>query len=52
MSLQHIIVPALHKNRFEIRDLFRETMDLPALTEEPTDLTALRAPICESVSCG
>ena len=35
----HIIVPALHKNRLEIRDLFRETMDLPALTEEPTDLT-------------
>jgi L-lactate dehydrogenase complex protein LldF len=35
----HIIVPALHKNRFEIRDLFRKTMELPELTEEPTDLT-------------
>ncbi len=35
----HIIVPALHKNRFEIRDLFRKTMALPELTEEPTDLT-------------
>ena len=35
----HIVVPALHKNRFEIRDLFRETMDLPELGDEPTDLT-------------
>jgi L-lactate dehydrogenase complex protein LldF len=35
----HIVVPALHKNRFEIRDIFRDTMSLPELTAEPEDLT-------------
>lgn len=35
----HIIVPALHKNRFEVRELFREKMDLPDLGNQPTDLT-------------
>ena len=35
----HIIVPALHKNRSQIRDLFREKMELPELGGEPTDLT-------------
>jgi len=36
----HIVVPALHKNRFEIRDIFRDKMSLPDLTTEPEDLTA------------
>ena len=36
----HIVVPALHKNRFEIRDIFRDKMDKPELTEQPEDLTA------------
>src|ERR1700761_8387399 len=36
----HIVVPALHKNRFEIRDIFREKMHLPDLAETPEDLTA------------
>ncbi|WP_254064691.1 LutB/LldF family L-lactate oxidation iron-sulfur protein, partial [Granulicella sp. S156] len=35
----HIVVPALHKNRFEIRDIFREKMRLPDLTDQPEDLT-------------
>jgi L-lactate dehydrogenase complex protein LldF len=35
----HIVVPALHKNRFEVRDIFRETMNLPDLTAEPEALT-------------
>jgi L-lactate dehydrogenase complex protein LldF len=36
----HIVVPALHRNRFEIRDIFRETMQRPELSEQPEDLTA------------
>jgi len=36
----HIVVPALHKNRVEIRDIFRATMQRPELTEQPEDLTA------------
>jgi L-lactate dehydrogenase complex protein LldF len=36
----HIVVPALHRNRFEVRDLFRERMARPELTAEPEDLTA------------
>jgi L-lactate dehydrogenase complex protein LldF len=36
----HIVVPALHKNRFEIRDIFRDKMSRPELTEQPEDLTA------------
>jgi L-lactate dehydrogenase complex protein LldF len=35
----HIVVPALHRNRFEVRDLFREKMGRPELTEEPEELT-------------
>lgn len=35
----HIVVPALHKNRVEIRDIFRKQMGLPELTEQPEDLT-------------
>ncbi|HEY0309187.1 MAG TPA: LutB/LldF family L-lactate oxidation iron-sulfur protein [Acidobacteriaceae bacterium] len=34
----HIVVPALHKNRFEIRDIFRKKMSLPHLTAEPEAL--------------
>jgi L-lactate dehydrogenase complex protein LldF len=35
----HIVVPALHKNRREIRDLFARTMNLPDLGDEPQELT-------------
>jgi L-lactate dehydrogenase complex protein LldF len=34
----HIIVPALHKNRFEVREIFREKMNLPDLGDQPVDL--------------
>ena len=36
----HIVVPALHRNRAEIRALFQETMRLDELGGEPQDLTA------------
>jgi L-lactate dehydrogenase complex protein LldF len=36
----HILVPAIHKNRFEIRDLFRRELALPDLSAEPAELTA------------
>ncbi len=38
----HILVPAIHRNRSEIRDLFRETMDgaPPGLTDDPAELAA------------
>ena len=36
----HLLVPAIHKNRTEIRDLFRERLGLDALTDDPTELTA------------
>jgi L-lactate dehydrogenase complex protein LldF len=36
----HIVVPALHKNRTEIRDIFRRTMHLEQLTDRPADLAA------------
>ncbi|HEX3956103.1 MAG TPA: lactate utilization protein B [Trebonia sp.] len=38
----HILVPAIHKNRSEIRDIFRATMpDAPQdLTDDPPDLAA------------
>jgi len=35
----HIVVPALHKNRREVRDLFREKMGRPELSDNPEDLT-------------
>lgn len=35
----HIVVPALHKNRFEVREIFREQMGLADLGDQPTDLT-------------
>jgi L-lactate dehydrogenase complex protein LldF len=34
------VVPALHKNRAQIREIFRETMGLPDLGDKPEDLTA------------
>ncbi|HEX2413840.1 MAG TPA: LutB/LldF family L-lactate oxidation iron-sulfur protein [Thermoleophilaceae bacterium] len=34
----HILVPAIHRNRAEIRDLFRRELDLPDLTDEPAAL--------------
>jgi L-lactate dehydrogenase complex protein LldF len=34
----HILVPAIHKNRVEIRDLFRRELGLPGLSEEPRAL--------------
>ena len=34
----HILVPAIHKNRTEIRDLFREKLALPDLSDEPREL--------------
>ena len=34
----HILVPAIHKNRIEIRDLFRRELGLPDLSDEPTEL--------------
>ncbi|HEY0759165.1 MAG TPA: LutB/LldF family L-lactate oxidation iron-sulfur protein [Acidisarcina sp.] len=35
----HIVVPALHKNRGQIRDLFARELHLDALGESPSDLT-------------
>ena len=34
----HIVVPALHKNRQQIREIFRREMNLPDLGEAPEDL--------------
>jgi L-lactate dehydrogenase complex protein LldF len=34
----HILVPAIHKNRVEIRDLFRRELRLPNLSDEPREL--------------
>jgi len=34
----HIVVPALHKNRQQIREIFQRTMNLPNLGERPQDL--------------
>ena len=36
----HIVVPALHKNRNQVREIFREQMHLPELGNKPEDLTA------------
>lgn len=35
----HILVPAIHKNRTEIRDLFSREMGLPDLADDPESLT-------------
>ncbi len=34
----HIVAPALHKNRHQVRELFARTMDLPQLGDRPEDL--------------
>jgi L-lactate dehydrogenase complex protein LldF len=34
----HIVVPALHKNRQQVREIFRREMNLPGLGESPQDL--------------
>ncbi|MBV9267495.1 MAG: iron-sulfur cluster-binding protein [Acidobacteriaceae bacterium] len=36
----HIVVPALHRNRAEIRQIFRREMNLPALSDDPEELAA------------
>jgi L-lactate dehydrogenase complex protein LldF len=35
----HILVPAIHKNRAEIRELFMRELGVDGLSDEPTDLT-------------
>jgi L-lactate dehydrogenase complex protein LldF len=46
----HILVPAIHKNRVEIRDLFRRELGLPDLSEEPRALAdAARAYLREKL---
>ena len=37
-SQSHILVPAIHRNRAEIRELFRRELRLPDLTDEPAEL--------------
>ena len=54
----HIVVPALHKDRHEVRELFARTLNLPDLGDRPEDLTEaarvylrqqfLRAPVAIS----
>jgi L-lactate dehydrogenase complex protein LldF len=34
----HLLVPAIHKNRTEIRDLFREHLGRPELSDDPAEL--------------
>ncbi|HEX8925508.1 MAG TPA: lactate utilization protein B, partial [Terriglobales bacterium] len=36
----HIVVPALHVNRSQVRDIFARTMGLPDLSDDPKALTA------------
>ena len=36
----HILVPAIHKNRSEIRELFIKELNEPDLTDEPAELAA------------
>lgn len=36
----HIVVPALHVNRAQVREIFARTMGLPDLSDEPKALTA------------
>ncbi len=35
----HIVVPALHKNRHQVREIFMRAMDLKELGDQPEDLT-------------
>lgn len=37
-SSSHFLVPAIHKNRTQIRDLFRDRLDLPELSDDPREL--------------
>ncbi len=39
-SPSHILVPAIHKNRAEIRELFMRELHLDHLTDEPSELAA------------
>lgn len=34
----HLLVPAIHRSRSEIRDLFRAELDLPGLSDDPHEL--------------
>jgi L-lactate dehydrogenase complex protein LldF len=34
----HLLVPAIHKNRADIRDVFRESLGLPGLGDDPREL--------------
>ena len=36
----HFVVPALHKNRQEVREIFKREMNLPDLGERPEDLAS------------
>ncbi len=36
----HIVVPALHKNRQQVREIFARSMGLPDLSDDPEALTA------------
>ena len=36
----HIVVPALHKNRQQVREIFAHSMNLPDLSDDPQALTA------------
>ena len=37
-SSSHILVPAIHKNRAEIREIFMRELDVDKLSDEPADL--------------
>lgn len=36
----HIVVPALHKNRQQVREIFSRKMNLPGLSDSPDELTS------------
>ena len=38
-SSSHILVPAIHKNRAEIREIFLRNLEVEQLSDEPRDLT-------------
>jgi L-lactate dehydrogenase complex protein LldF len=45
----HLLVPAIHKNRAEIRELFRDRLGFENLSDDPTELTnAARAYLREA----
>ena len=49
----HILVPAIHRNRAEIRDIFRRELGLADLTDEPAALAeAARLPPAREVPVG